>query len=113
MRNFFSKWWPFGKSDQDLGYLPTQICMSCFSIFNSEIYQPLCDNCMNEAMQNRPTLYAEIALVGGGTFVQELDQVGVALDGEFDGAEAGQTWTVTLVQMTPAEYELLPDFDGH
>lgn len=57
--------------------------------------------------------YAKITLHGGASYVQPLDQVVAALLADLDGAGVGTKWTIELVEMTRAEYEALPEFQGH
>lgn len=57
--------------------------------------------------------YAKITLHGGATYVQPLDDLHQALDGELRDAEPGQRWTIELVEMYPEQYRDLPEFQGH
>ena len=60
-----------------------------------------------------PILYAKITLEGFGSYIQPIKTLNVALEGELDGATAGTKITIELIEMTPNEYEALPEFEGH
>ena len=47
-----------------------------------------------------------------GSYVQKIEEIGNALDGELDGATPGTAITFTLVEMTDEEYENTPEFEG-
>lgn len=89
------------------------LCQSCDKPFTANLDKCICDACIKEAYSHKPTLYARITLIGYGSYIQPLNEVGIAMDGEFDGAEAGTKWEIELLEMTPAEYEALPEFAGH
>ncbi len=58
-------------------------------------------------------LYMRIKLVGGGSYVQPLNELHNAIEGEVEGATVGTRWELELVQMSEDEYEALGEFDGH
>jgi hypothetical protein len=47
----------------------------------------------------------------GGYYTQPVDNPLILAD-LFDGADVGQKYTLRLVEMTQAEYDALPEFDG-
>lgn len=57
--------------------------------------------------------YIRITLEGFGTYLQPIEELQQALDGEFDSAPPGTRWTLELVEMDPADFERLPEFQGH
>ena len=59
--------------------------------------------------------YIRIKLRGGASYVQPVDQLANAMDGEMDGLEIGETAVIefTPVEMTQTEYDALPEFSGH
>lgn len=57
--------------------------------------------------------YLRITLYGGVAYVQPVDEIGNAFNGEIDGAEVGTKWTVELIEMYPEQYEALGEFDGY
>jgi hypothetical protein len=63
-------------------------------------------------MNNR---YMKITLHGGGSYVQPLDKIHQALDGELDGLQLDDKITLDfeLVEMDDDEYENLMEFAGH
>lgn len=67
---------------------------------------------MSEEVKQR---YCKITLNGGGSYIQPMDQLHNALDGELDGLDIGEERTLSfeLVEMTKTEYESLPEFAGH
>lgn len=106
MHEFLRKFWPLGPKAED--YQPTRICLSCYSLFSPNQNATKCDDCASVSEK----LYVEITRLGSdSTRIMPIDQIDEAFDGEFKGARAGQTWTVTLLAMTPAEYDALPDLD--
>ena len=88
-------------------------CVSCLKPFTPNLDGQICDACIHEAMRHKPELYARITLVGYGSYVQPLNEIGIAMGGEFDGAETGAKWEIELIEMSKAEYEALPEFAGH
>jgi hypothetical protein len=48
----------------------------------------------------------------GGSYIQPINEIANAIDGEFDGAEAGEKICLELVEMSDEEFEALPDFAG-
>jgi len=63
--------------------------------------------------------FAKITLCDHGSYVQKLDDLARAIEGELDCiirspklADA-VTLTVEAVEMTQEEYEALPEFTGH
>lgn len=92
-----------------------RLCVACEKPMTAKdkLDEYLCDPCINEAMQHRPTHYVKISLHGFGSYVQPMDQFATAMDGEFDDVEVGTKWTIEIIEMTPAEYAALPDFAGH
>lgn len=90
------------------------LCGLCLKPFMSNLDACLCDACVNEAYRHKPELYVRISLADGSSFVVPQSEVGHALLNEFDAdAQAGWSWTITLVEMSKAEYEALPEFAGH
>ncbi|MCU7934157.1 MAG: hypothetical protein KZQ99_04660 [Candidatus Thiodiazotropha sp. (ex Dulcina madagascariensis)] len=57
--------------------------------------------------------FMRITLHGGGTYIQPIDQLHNAFDGDLDGAEPGDKWSLELVEMYQEEVDALPDFQGH
>lgn len=64
----------------------------------------------------KPSYYVRVKLEGAGTYTLPLDDLG-ALQADLHAAAADgdtkATFTITLVDMTPYEYEQLPEFTGH
>lgn len=56
--------------------------------------------------------FVKIQLHGHGCYVQPEEKLNVLLD-EIKESEPGATWTLELVEMTPEEYDRLPEFEGH
>lgn len=56
--------------------------------------------------------YVIIKLIGGGTYTQPLDDLGVWFE-EIKNAEVGTVWRILKTEMTEAEYLKLPEFAGH
>lgn len=90
-------------------------CMSCEKPLADDdiLDEHVCDACVHEAVQHRLAPYIRISLHGYGSYVQPLAELATALDGELDGAAPGTKWTLELIEMTPAEYAALPEFQGH
>ena len=61
------------------------------------------------------TKYIKITLEGGGSYVQPIEELENAIDGELNGIDVGDKATLTFepVAMTDEEYENLPEFMGH
>jgi len=59
--------------------------------------------------------YFKITLEGGSSYIQPMDKLDSALDGELDGLDYGERITLHFehIPMTDEEYKLLPDFLGH
>lgn len=59
--------------------------------------------------------YIKITLHGGGSYVQPLNEIPNAMDGELDGLEIGDKITLDFeaIEMADEEYQKLPDFAGH
>jgi hypothetical protein len=59
--------------------------------------------------------YMKITLHGGGSYVQPLDKIHQAIDGELDGLQVDDKITLDfeLVEMDEDEYENLMEFAGH
>lgn len=56
--------------------------------------------------------FVRITLAGHGTYVQPEGDLRPLLD-EIEEATPGAKWTLELVEMTPEEYDRLPEFAGH
>lgn len=56
--------------------------------------------------------YVKISLDDLGHYIQPLETVHMAIEGELDGAEVGEVWTLEIIEMTEEDYELLPEFEG-
>ena len=57
--------------------------------------------------------YVRIRIMGrGGSHVQPLNEIAVALEGVFDGAPPGTTLLLELIEMTDEEHAKLPEFMG-
>jgi len=89
------------------------LCQNCMKAFSPNLDKDLCDTCIREAYEHCPERYMKVTRIGGGTYIQPLNQLDTALEAELDGAEIGARWTLELIEMTPAEYERLPEFGGH
>lgn len=59
--------------------------------------------------------YVKIKLHGGNSYIQPINELHTALDGELDCLLAGEKITLTLepVDITDEEYLNLPEFSGH
>jgi hypothetical protein len=91
------------------------VCVSCERPLSDDddLDEQICNACFHEAMQHRPQRYARISLEGYSSYIQPLDQIETAINGEMDGAEIGTKLTIEIIEMTPAEYAALPEFQGH
>ncbi|HSW63863.1 MAG TPA: hypothetical protein VLH56_11250 [Dissulfurispiraceae bacterium] len=49
---------------------------------------------------------------GEGGYIEAIENVSNALDGEFDGAEAGDRIILELVEMEESEFKNMPEFTG-
>jgi hypothetical protein len=47
-----------------------------------------------------------------GSYIQKLDAIKDAIDGEMDGIEVGEKITLECVEMSKEEYEKLQEFAG-
>ena len=56
--------------------------------------------------------FVSIKLHRGNTFTQPIGDL-TPLKEELAEAAIGEKWTLTLVEMTQAEYDALPEFVGH
>lgn len=57
--------------------------------------------------------FVRITLHGVGSYVQPLEHLAQAIDGELADAELGAKWSLELIEMTAEEYAALPEFMGH
>lgn len=55
--------------------------------------------------------FAKINLKGFGGYVQPLDQMDTFIS-EIQDANVGDVWTITIIEMTEAEHDALPEFQG-
>lgn len=58
-------------------------------------------------------VYARVSLAGGGSYVQPLDEIHQAIDGELYDADPGTKLTIELIEMNECTYLVTPDFQGH
>jgi len=56
--------------------------------------------------------YVRITRKESAGYIQPLNELATALDGEFDGAEVGDQVTLELIEMEESDYEALPEFGG-
>lgn len=56
--------------------------------------------------------FVRIFLVGGGVYVQPLDELHHVLD-EIKESEPGSEWHIKMIEMTQEDYDNLPEFTGH
>lgn len=56
--------------------------------------------------------YIQISREGMGSYIQKLDAIKDAIDGEMDGIEVGEKITLECVEMSKEEYEKLQEFAG-
>jgi len=56
-----------------------------------------------------------IKLKGGGNYIQPLNTIQDAIDGELCDLQVGESITLsfTMLEMSEKEYEELPEFMGH
>jgi len=66
--------------------------------------------------------FMQITLHGHGTYVQPMDQLQNALEGEFDSLlknpqsddhDTGEKWTFEIIEMSMFDYRKLPEYSGH
>ena len=59
--------------------------------------------------------YVRVKLHGGGSYIQAIDELHYALDGELADLPLGDEITITFtpVNITDQEYLNLPEFTGH
>lgn len=59
--------------------------------------------------------YVRIKLHGGNSYIQPIEELHTALDGELSDLSCGQSATLTFepVDLTDEEYKNLPEFEGH
>jgi hypothetical protein len=59
-------------------------------------------------------LYAKISHGDYGSFIETLDNIGDAIDGEFDDinefAKLGQKWTIEIIEMEEEDFNNLEEF---
>ncbi len=62
-------------------------------------------------------IYVKISLNTGGTYIQPIEELNILLEEIKEACTAwgnlSEVWTISLVEMTPEEYEQLPEFSGH
>lgn len=56
--------------------------------------------------------FVRISLVGGGVYIQPLDELINLLD-EIEESEIDTEWHIKRIDMTQEEYNKLPEFTGH
>jgi hypothetical protein len=56
--------------------------------------------------------FIKITRPGMGGYIQPIESIADAVDGEFDGAYPGDAITLTLVEMSREEYDAMPEFKG-
>ena len=56
--------------------------------------------------------FVNIRLHSGSNYTQPISSL-TPLEDELAEATIGEKWTLTLVEMTQAEYDALPEFVGH
>ena len=67
-------------------------------------------------VERRLVIYVKITLNIGSMYVQSLDELEVLIDEikrAVDCHNLDSIWTVSLVEMSEAEYAALPEFLGH
>ena len=47
-----------------------------------------------------------------GSYIQRIEDVKYALDGELDGAKVGDAITFTVIELPDEEYDNSPEFQG-
>lgn len=88
-------------------------CMNCEKSFKPDLDACLCNDCINKAYSHRPRQHVKITLHGYGTYVEPIERLALALEGELANAEYGAKWTLELIEMSDAERLALPEFQGH
>lgn len=60
-------------------------------------------------------MFIRVSLNGGGSYVQPIDSIADAIEGETDGLSLGDKITLTLevIEMSQEQYDRLPEFAGH
>lgn len=64
----------------------------------------------------KKTYYVRVKLIDGGSYhchPEDLGPLMVEIQEAVEGEDAGVKWEVELVEMSPMEFALLPDFEGH
>ena len=56
--------------------------------------------------------YIHITRVGLGGYTETFENIYNAINGELDGCEAGDSITLTIIEMEEDEYNKLPEFMG-
>ena len=56
--------------------------------------------------------FIKITRPGMGGYIQPIEDLANAIDGEFDGAFPGDMITLTLVEISREEYDAMPEFAG-
>jgi hypothetical protein len=61
------------------------------------------------------TKYIKIKLHGARSYIQPIEELATAIEGELDGLSIGEKITLDFepIDMTEEEYNELPEFDGH
>ena len=57
-------------------------------------------------------IYAKVTLEGWGTYIQPLSELETIVEEIRECEEVGSIWRIELVEMTPVEYDALPEFAG-
>ena len=58
-------------------------------------------------------LYVKIDHNGIGGYIQPIKNIETAINGEMDGAEVGNKWTLEIIEMSDEDYNKLPEFEGY
>jgi hypothetical protein len=61
-------------------------------------------------------VYVKISLNVGSTYTIPLKHLNILFDEiseSINGRSLDHVWTLRLVEMTPEEYDALPEFEGH
>lgn len=56
--------------------------------------------------------FIEITRPGMGGYIQPIEDLADAIDGEFNGANPGDMIILTLVDVSREEYDAMPEFTG-
>lgn len=70
-------------------------------------------DCLTGLCGHLTKVYARVSLAGGGSYVQPLDEIHQAIDGELYDADPGTKLTIELIEMNECTYLVTPDFQGH